>query len=104
MTTQQPSQTDRTDELLTILADTRRRAILTALQDSPSAVTSVDQLAAEIDEEDHRGDDVTEIYLVHSALPKLAAAGVVDFDQRSMAVRYRATPALEEMLQFVAEL
>lgn len=67
-------------------------------------MTSVDQLAAEIDKEDHGGDDVTEIFLVHSALPRLAAAGVVDFDKRSMTVRYRATPEVEEMLQFVTEV
>lgn len=104
MTIQKSLHTDRTDELLTIIADARRRAILTALRDRPSDVTSVDQLVDDIDKEDHGGDDVTEIFLVHSALPRLAAAGVVDFDKRSMTVRYRATPALEEMLQFVAEL
>lgn len=104
MASQQTLHPDRKDELLTILADTRRRAILSYLQKSPGDVATVEMLADELDPRDHSGDDVTEVALLHSDLPKLDAAGVIEFDQRSKTARYEANVHVERLLDFIADL
>lgn len=104
MATHQTLDPVRKDELLTILADPKRRAVQRYLQEPPGDVATVGMLADELDEHDHGGAGVTEVSLVHSALPKLDRAGVVAFDERSMTVRYRATPEVEQLLRCIADI
>lgn len=102
-----PRQTlhpDQKDELVTILADARRRAILTYLQEPSEDVATVETLADELDARDHGRDDATEVVLVHSDLPKLDAAGVIEFDRRSNTARYRTNPHVERLLDVIADL
>lgn len=101
MTLQQTFQADRKDELLTILSEAKRRAILTHLQDADDGVATVQELANEIDLQKDGGSEVTPVELVHSDLPRLEDAGVVEFDQRSRTVRYQGSTELERLLQFV---
>lgn len=95
---------EQKDELLTILADDRRRAILTFFRDADDVVATVQELATHIDRQDHDDPGATPIQLVHSDLPRLEEAGVVEFDQRSKAVRYLGSTELERLLAFVEEL
>lgn len=104
MVAQQTLHPDRKDELLTTLADARRRAILTYLQEAPRDVATVETLADELDTRDPGRDDVTEVTLVHSDLPKLDAAGVIEFDQRSNTARYRANTHVERLLDVIVDL
>lgn len=92
------------DELLTTLAVARQRAILSYLEESPDNVVTVERLANELDKQGQDGDSATEVTLVHSDLPKLAATGVLEFDKRSMTVRYHRGPEVEQLLQFIADL
>lgn len=92
------------DELLTTLGVARRRAILRYLEESPDDVVTVEKLAEELDKQDQDGDRATEVTLVHSDLPKLAAAGVLEFDKRNMTVRYHGGPEVEQLLQFITDL
>ncbi|QLD90315.1 hypothetical protein HWV07_15235 [Natronomonas salina] len=101
MTLQQTFQADRKDELLTILSEAKRRAILTHLQDADDGVATVQELANEIDLQKDGDSGVTPVELVHSDLPRLEDAGVVEFDQRSRTVRYQGSTELERLLQFV---
>lgn len=131
-------QSVSTDELLCLLADPQRRAVLWYLQDCDGATVSVAELAAVLvtDDELVRGsaeegeatarsqaekgrsgpsgtDDGTRsrsvaverasVGLRHNHLPKLADAGVVDYDRQGATVRYRPREAVEELLAFVAE-
>ena len=104
MTPQQTLDPDRKDELLATLADARRRAVLAYLRDSPDDVATVRTLTDDIDKEAHGGKELTAVRLVHSHLPRLDEAGLVEFDERSLTVRYEAGPEAEQMLTDFAEL
>lgn len=104
MVPQETLPPDRKDELLTILADTKRRAILISLQELPGDVATVETLADELTTRDHGGDEAVEVALVHSDLPKLDAAGILDFDKQDMTVRYQAVPEVEQLLGYIADL
>lgn len=90
------------DELLTVLADHRRRAVLAYFRNSSDDVASVQDLANELKKHDHRGDQPT-LTLLHSVLPRLANADVIDYDGRSDAVRYRGDDELERLAAHIAE-
>ena len=102
MTLKQSPDAEWKDDLLTLLADADRRRILTYLRDADDGVATVSDLGSVIDERDRSGSESTRIKLVHSDLPKLEDAGVVEFDQRSETVRYQACPRVEKLLRFVA--
>ena len=104
MASQLNLEAEQKDELLTTLANGRRRAILTAIQDTDDGVATVQELTDHIDKQDHGGPEVTSIQLVHSDLPRLEDAGIVDFDQRSQTVRYQGSTEVERVLEFVEEL
>lgn len=96
----EPDETRRRlDDILAVLSDRRRRDLLYHLVGTE--VTDVDTLtrnAAAMFEQTPAEDVPSEIReqvrveLVHSHLPKLADVGVIEFDPRSEAVRYRDVP------------
>lgn len=104
MTLQQTFQPDRKDELLTILSEAKRRAILTYLRDVDDGVATARELVNEIDRQNDGDSGVTSMELVHSDLPRLEEAGVIEFDRRSRTVRYQGATELERLLQFVVDL
>lgn len=104
MVPQETLPADRKDELLTILADARRRAILSSLQELPGDMVSVELLGDELTTRNHGGDEAVKVALVHSDLPKLDAAGILDFDKQDMTVRYQAVPEVEQLLGYIADL
>lgn len=101
----------RVDEIFTVLSDSRRRYVLYALQDEPQA--SVTDITRQIIAWEHEvpaetvPDEVVaeiETLLVHSHLPQLRNAGLVDYDQRSEQLVRRDLPALVEIcLEHCAE-
>lgn len=104
MASQLHLQPEQKDELLTVLADGTRRAILTTLQDADDGIATVQELTNQIDKHDHGGPDVTPVQLVHSDLPRLEETGAVEFDQRSKTVRYQGFTELERLLELVDDL
>nr|WP_224338145.1 hypothetical protein [Haloprofundus halobius] len=46
--------------------------------------------------EDARSYERTLVRLHHVDLPKLAAAGIIDYDARTHTIRYRGTPSVEK--------
>lgn len=76
----------RPREVLTLLADGRRRRLLGTLADG-SGTTSVGELVTTIGDED---PERLRISLYHVHLPRLADLGIVEFDRDSGAVRYPA--------------
>jgi hypothetical protein len=93
-----------TDTLLELLSDGRRRYILTRLVSAEGSVTGTD-LAAELvrlaGSEPH-DDELSRVRigLVHAHLPKLQAAGAIDFDRQRDEIR--CTDALRERQPVVA--
>lgn len=83
------------DESLTLLANSQCRAILEYFHNSSENVASVEDLADEIS--DNREAEQTVIRLHHSTLPKLADAGIIEYDTRSQTVRYRSDSELESL-------
>lgn len=93
------------DATLELLADRERRAVLGYLMDDPRGTATVSELADHLaemraeeagDEADpeEAGDEATTT-LHHVHLPKLADAGVVEYDDRSGEVRYWGEDRLE---------
>ena len=91
-----------TDLLFELLADRRRRHILQCLTDQPDGVAEftdlVDAVVGHEPETDAGDRETVRTSLYHVHLPKLAEAGVIDYDTRSEAVRYSEHPLLEECL------
>lgn len=99
-------QADRFDAAFSTLADERRRRVLHYFLRTGDDVATVDDLV------DHAlaGDGPTgdpdrlACRLHHATLPKLDAAGFVEYDARSNTVRYRPDPVVERLLDRVGEL
>lgn len=82
------------DVALGLLHDSTRREVLRELIAAGNDAVSVDELAAET------GSDraTTKVSLYHIHLPKLADAGVIDWDRDSGTVQYQPSEPLENIL------
>lgn len=101
MAQQQSLTPDEKDELLRVLANYHCRIILSYFGDASDDVASVHDLVNEISKQDHGGTEQITIQLHHSALPRLADVGAVDYDPRSRTVRYQGHPELEQLMEAV---
>lgn len=105
------------NDLFGVLANERRRYVLSYLHDADDDVAELAELVDEVrtreaereggpngdgGRETHRSDAV-KIELHHTHLPKLAASGVLDYDARTETVRYRGRPEHERLASFVDE-
>ncbi|WP_090619199.1 DUF7344 domain-containing protein [Natrinema salaciae] len=102
--TQQQLYPREIDDLLNLIANHRRRSVLSYFRDSTADVTSVSTLANEISDQCPGDAERVARQLHHSALPRLADAGVVDYDARSNVVQYRGHTELEILLDGIADL
>lgn len=97
------------DRLFDLLAEPRRRRVLTYLSETAAdAVALTDLIAAVVAREpDPEGEidhyEVVAIDVYHTHLPKLEAAGLLEYDARSRTVRYYGHPKLEEFLALANE-
>lgn len=103
------------DTVLELLTEARRRRICTALFASDDDVHSLGGLVDQVIERERGRTDVcvSDEYrkrlasdLHHRHLPKLAAAGVIDYDARSRTVRYRRSPigdGIRELLERIGK-
>lgn len=98
--------TDDLDTICDILAEARRRYLLyhlltidgrvTELDTAVDAVWTYETAATEIDDPPR---EAVRIDLHHVHLPRLADAGIVDYDQRQGTIRFSGHPSLEEFLE-----
>lgn len=99
-----PKGDDRLDRLFDVLADERRHRMLVYLHvkdgDTATFGELVDYLVVLEAEslDDLEGDEVA-LEVCQTQLPKLAAAGYIEYDERSQTVRYRGSPLLESFLK-----
>ena len=100
------------DTILYVVADEHRCAILNAVTNASEKTLEFEVLVDHVadwvgDEDAERASDEhrrrVRIALHHTHLPKLADAGIVDYDQRGHKVRYRSHPMVEEYLDLIAK-
>lgn len=98
-----------TESLLEVVADPRRRMVLHRLQETDETAVDIEELTETIVTDGGRtagrslSDEsraLTELRHIH--LPKLAEAGLIEYDQRSGAVRYCSNDRVERTLEFVS--
>ncbi|WP_232703211.1 DUF7344 domain-containing protein [Halobacterium wangiae] len=103
MEQQRPHDPETKDELLTLLADYRRRTVLSYLRASPGDEASLRELSKRVRQQCPNDEDDVRVHLHHSALPRLDAAGVVDYDARENTVQYLGGEELEAIIDAVAD-
>ena len=89
------------DALFEVLADAQRRHILTYLDERDGDVATLADLRDALADGDASAGERERIAtrLRHAHVPKLAAAELVEFDDRAETVRYRAGPEVSEWLE-----
>lgn len=91
----------RFDDLLTILADSERRAIVTYLQDAETDTASLDSLASALASATSLERDDARMRLHHTHLPKLAGTPLLDYDPDTARVEYHGDRDLEALLNAI---
>ncbi|WP_224332660.1 DUF7344 domain-containing protein [Haloprofundus halobius] len=97
------------DAMLDILANSPRRHLLEYLRDQPEGTATVEeatkvfltQLARESGQQPNHDD--AQVDLHHHHLPKLADAGVIEYDVRTQTIRYRPHDRLEELHDLIQD-
>ncbi|WP_312907039.1 DUF7344 domain-containing protein [Natronosalvus caseinilyticus] len=106
------THTISTDTAIHIVANQRRRSVLTQLIENERNDVGLDVLAKHLSPENPPPDSVETanserllLDLYHNHLPKLEDAGLVEYDDRTETVRYHPNERVEKLHQFVtAEL
>ena len=93
------------DERFDALARTDRRAVIQFFRDESTEEVTLDDLVTSIVDGSYWDTDKSHarLCLHHSTLPKLADAGILDYDPRSKTVSYRGRPAVEQLLDAASE-
>lgn len=100
-----PTDAEKVNDVHDALGSKHRRQVLAYLVTAEKDVTTVGELVAQLFEDDDADADRQRltIRLHHVALPKLAALGFIEYDERSETVRYRESPVLERELRLSAD-
>ncbi|ODR79339.1 hypothetical protein BG842_09500 [Haladaptatus sp. W1] len=88
--------------LYKLLADHRRRVLLQSLRDTadPMPISAlVTELTQSAGREPSERDVETEIAVHHIHLPKLADAGVIEYNQSDQQAAYSAPPQVDALLK-----
>ena len=95
--TQRAPVTPSLETVLNLLADEERRAICLTMVDDEREVLTVEEVADLVRSHGIEADrDRLRIDLHHCHLPKLAAAGIIEYDARSNTARYWGQPTVEK--------
>lgn len=101
-----PPPLNASNDPFAVLSNEHCRHVVQYFRQSSVSVTELDSLveysARLADDETDRDRHV--IALHHVALPKLADAGIVDYDTRNSTVRYRGHPTVERLIDYSTEL
>jgi DNA-binding transcriptional ArsR family regulator len=89
---------DELDTAFELLADRRRRAVVTMLRAAPRGVLELPALVDAVATECEGDADALASTLHHHHLPKLDDAGVVEFDREEGVVSYDSHPLVERCL------
>lgn len=91
------AETATIDRACSVLATDTRRAVLAYFDASAAQTASLDDLAEYVvtRQSDALSREQVRLRLHHAELPKLADAGLIDYDVRSATVRYRERDTAE---------
>jgi len=96
------SVTPTIDDVFDLLANADRREVCLYLMDQEAGVVTVDRLVSALCDPDSEKDPRRYgIDLHHRHLPKLADAGIIDYDSRSNTARYWGQPTVEKWAEHV---
>lgn len=98
----QSQQTVETNDLLTICAAQQCRPILSYFQDSSEDTARLTDVIDTLEKGGHGDREQVSMQLHHSALPRLAEVGYLDYDKRSDIIRYQGHPELEALAVAIA--
>lgn len=101
MSDYQSRPSERIDELLQVLADRDRRAILSYLRESPAEQASIQELADVLSSRAPNDRSTALIRLHHCHLPTLGDAAVADYDAEARCIQYLGHPELEALLDSI---
>lgn len=107
MSQQSPSVS--TEKALRLVADPRRRSILSQLIDSEETEITTDSLVDRIIPENPPPEstathaDSLRIDVHHNHLPQLEDANLVEYDPRTETIRYIPNERVERIVEFVTE-
>jgi hypothetical protein len=87
------------DTVFELLADDDRRLICLYLMRAAGAVVTLDEIADALADEGERERFAIDLH--HRHLPKLAAAGLIEYDARSHTARYWGQPTVEKWAEHV---
>lgn len=104
MIQQHATDTGAIDELLIALADSQRRAIVRHFHDSARDRASLAELSDTIRPPSNALTDAVAVQLHHSTLPRLEAAGLLEYDARTNMIVYRGHDRMESLLDVIDEL
>ena len=93
------------DKRLNILLHEQYRTVLWYFARHSTEVATIDDLGEFIRDQNQQEGDVTHIEtrLHHVTLPKLANAGVLEYDARSNTARYRGHPTAEKWVTHIVK-
>lgn len=102
------------DTVVDVLSSPQRRAVLYHLaferEGAPTVsletlVEELSRLATSIGEESwDTSEQALQVSLLHVDLPRLAEAGIIEFDLESRTIQYQPNPALESVMKQVMEM
>ena len=95
------SPPDTAGATLRLLANPFRRFVLSRLVEDPTNVANVDDLVETYAERTGREPEAVAIEFHHAAVPILADADLVEFDEASGDVRYYPDPLVDRLLAVV---
>lgn len=87
-----------------LLGDRHRRAVLSYLENTDDGHASLSDLAAYVSQHTCAGNSLDHVTtrLHHSALPRLADAGLINNDPETKTVQYIGHPLVEDCLGLIA--
>lgn len=94
---------DEVGELLEVLGDERRCAVVSFFRECPGEAASVETLASVLCERDGASRERVALGLHHVTLPALEESGLLEYDDEK-AVRYRGPPEMERPVEAVPAL
>lgn len=90
----------RTDSVLSVLAVEARRQVVRYFVESSDRTATVDELTGYVAKRlDDRSRQHVRLNLHHVHVPKLANAGLVEYNPQALTVRYRRHPVAERLVE-----
>ena len=102
METNQSQQITDINELLNICATPHCRPILSYFRDSSSESAVLSEIVDEVTKQAHGGREQVAMQVHHSALPRLAEIGYLEYDKINNSVQYHGHSELETVAVAIA--